>query len=132
MHPRVTPHGRNTMKIINKIYINGQFISPIGQDVIDIINPSNKEVIGQVTLGNELDTRAAVAAAKAAFTTFSKSSIIERGQILQRLHDAIIAKSEALNAAAVAWCSDHCNCWSYRVCRENLFTREIIDGGIRI
>jgi len=90
------------MKIINKIYINGQFISPIGQDVIDIINPSNKEVIGQVTLGNELDTRAAVAAAKAAFTTFSKSSIIERGQILQRLHDAIIAKSDALNAAAVA------------------------------
>ncbi len=90
------------MKIINKIYINGQFISPIGQDVIDIINPSNKEVIGQVTLGNELDTRTAVAAAKAAFTTFSKSSIIERGQILQRLHDAIIAKSDALNAAAVA------------------------------
>src|SRR3984957_19176447 len=90
------------MKIINNIYINGQFSSPIGQDVIDVINPSNKEVIGQVTLGNELDTRAAVAAAKAAFTTFSKSSIIERGQILQRLHDAIIAKSDALNAAAVA------------------------------
>jgi aldehyde dehydrogenase (NAD+) len=90
------------MKIISKIYINGQFISPIGQDVIDIINPSNKEVIGQVTLGNELDARAAVAAAKAAFTTFSKSSIIGRGQILQRLHDAIIAKSDALNAAAVA------------------------------
>jgi hypothetical protein len=37
-----------------------------------------------------------------AFTTFSKSSIIERGRILQRLHDAIIAKAEALNAAAVA------------------------------
>jgi aldehyde dehydrogenase (NAD+) len=90
------------MKIINKIYINGQFISPIGQDVIDLINPSNKEVIGRVTLGNELDTRAAVAAAKAAFITFSKSSIIERGQILQRLHDAIIAKSDTLNTAAVA------------------------------
>src|SRR5258708_34720033 len=85
--------GGESMNIINKIYINGQFVSPIGQDVIDIINPSNKEVIGKVTLGNELDTRAAVAAAKAAFTTFSKSSIIERGQILQRLHDAIIARS---------------------------------------
>jgi aldehyde dehydrogenase (NAD+) len=58
-------------------------------------------VIGQVTLGNELDTRRR-RCRKSAFTTFSKSSIIERGQILQRLHDAIIAKSDALNAAAVA------------------------------
>src|ERR1700758_2058375 len=72
--------GGNTMKMINKIYINGQFISPIGQDVMDIVNPSNKEVIGQVTLGNELDTRAAVAAAKAAFTIFQSLQSSNEGK----------------------------------------------------
>ncbi|WP_219838545.1 aldehyde dehydrogenase family protein [Paenibacillus sp. R14(2021)] len=89
------------MRTIDHIYINGKFVKPHGTEVMDIINPANKEVIGRVTLGDEQDTRDAIAAAKAAFKTFAKTSIEERAHMLQRLHDVIIEKFDLLNEAAV-------------------------------
>src|SRR5260221_14248364 len=83
----------NDMRIIDKIYINGQFVTPHGTEVSDLINPSVNQVIGHVTLGDEVDTRMAIAAAKAAFGQFSKSSMEERIGHLQRLHDAILKKN---------------------------------------
>jgi len=77
------------MKTIDKIYINGQFVTPHGNEVMDLINPSNKEIIGKVVLGNKTDVNLAVAAAKKAFETFSHSSIEERIGILERLHLAM-------------------------------------------
>lgn len=89
------------MKIIDHIYINGKFVKPHGCQVQDLTNPSNGEIIGQVTLGDEHDVQAAISAAKAAFKTFSKTSIEERSHMLQKLHDAIMAKADVLVAAAV-------------------------------
>ncbi|MDF2962294.1 MAG: aldehyde dehydrogenase [Paenibacillus sp.] len=89
------------MRTIDQIYINGQFVKPYGSDVQDLINPSTKEVIGRVTLGNEEDVRRAVAAAKEAFKTFSRTTVEERSQMLQRLHNAIMANSDALIEANI-------------------------------
>ena len=89
------------MRNINKIYINGQFVTPHGTEVLELKNPATKEVIGYVTLGDKHDTRMAIAAAKEAFKTFSKTSIEERSQMLHRLHDVMLAKSEILNQVAV-------------------------------
>src|SRR5260221_5672946 len=89
------------MRIIDKIYINGQFVTPHGTEVSDLINPSVNQVIGHVTLGDEVDTRMAIAAAKAAFGQFSKSSIEERVGHLQRLHDAILKRVPELKDAAI-------------------------------
>lgn len=89
------------MKIIDQIYINGGFIAPNGTDTMNLINPSTKEVIGQVTLGDVSDTQKAIAAAKNAFKTFSKTTISERGDMLQRLHDEILARSEELTKATI-------------------------------
>ncbi|ANE48176.1 aldehyde dehydrogenase [Paenibacillus swuensis] len=89
------------MKKINQIYINGRFVKPNGTEVHDLINPSTKEIIGSVTLGNEQDTRDAIAAAKEAFKTFSKTTVEERSEMLQRLHDVMMDNFEALNQAAV-------------------------------
>jgi aldehyde dehydrogenase (NAD+) len=50
------------MKIIDKIYINGEFVTPHGTEVSDLINPTVNQVIGHVTLGDEIDTRRAIAA----------------------------------------------------------------------
>ena len=49
------------MKIIDKIYINGQFVAPHGSEISDLINPTVNQVIGHVTLGDEVDTRMAIA-----------------------------------------------------------------------
>lgn len=82
------------MKSITTHYINGKFVQSKGQEIFALVNPSNKKIIGRVTLGNEEDVRAAVRAAKKAFTSYSQSSLEERGQYLQRLHDAIIARTD--------------------------------------
>ncbi|SDP03755.1 aldehyde dehydrogenase (NAD+) [Paenibacillus sp. yr247] len=89
------------MRIIDKIYINGQFVKPLGTEVQELINPATKQVIGVVTLGDEQDTRDAIAAAKAAFKTFSKTTNEERAQMLQRLHDVMMNKLDLLNQVAV-------------------------------
>jgi len=89
------------MKIIDKIYINGEFVTPHGTEVSDLINPSVNQVIGHVTLGDEIDTRMAIAAAKTAFGQFSKSGIEERIGHLQRLHDAILKRVPELKDATI-------------------------------
>lgn len=89
------------MKIIDKIYVDGSFIEPHGTETLNLYNPATGEKIGMVRLGDPDDTNKAIEAAKKAFVTFSKSTLQERGEILQRLHDAIGANEEQLNKAAV-------------------------------
>ncbi|XZF14459.1 aldehyde dehydrogenase family protein [Chitinophagaceae bacterium MMS25-I14] len=86
------------MKTVNQVYINGTFVTPHGTEVFDLINPSTNQLIGQVTLGDEEDTRRAIAAAKEAFKTFSKTTKEERIALLQRMHDAVAARKDELTA----------------------------------
>ncbi|MBO7746768.1 aldehyde dehydrogenase family protein [Paenibacillus sp. MWE-103] len=89
------------MRNIDRIYINGKFVKPHGTETMDLINPATEEVIGRVTLGDEQDIRDAVTAAKAAFKTFSATTIEERARMLQRLHDVMMEKFDDLNQVAV-------------------------------
>jgi aldehyde dehydrogenase (NAD+) len=73
------------MKIVNQVYINGEFVTPHGTEILDLINPSNNQKIGEVTLADETDTKKAIAAAKEAFRTFSSSSVEERIRYLAKL-----------------------------------------------
>lgn len=87
--------------IIDKIYVNGAFVMPHGTEMYDLVSPTTNEVTGQVRLGDEEDTRKAIAAAKAAFSQFSKTTREERIAYLQRLHDAVVKRSAALTAVMV-------------------------------
>jgi aldehyde dehydrogenase (NAD+) len=89
------------MKTIDKIYINGRFVQPHGHERFDLFNPSTNQVIGHVILGDEEDTRAAIAAAKAAFETFSATTPDQRMDYLQRLHDALSKRLDDLVAASI-------------------------------
>jgi aldehyde dehydrogenase (NAD+) len=89
------------MKAITTHYIDGSFVESHGREVMDIIRPTNGEVIGRVTLGDEEDTRRAIAAAKRAFATYSQSTIEERAAILRRLYEAASARADDLTAAMV-------------------------------
>ena len=60
---------RGTIKTITTHYIDGAFVESHGREVMDIIKPTNGKVIARVTLGDEEDTRRAIAAAKRAFVT---------------------------------------------------------------
>ncbi|MGJ1516294.1 aldehyde dehydrogenase family protein [Sphingobacterium siyangense] len=77
------------MKTVNRIYVNGEFVSSHGTEIYELINPSTNQKIGEVTLADVTDTRNAIAAAKAAFRTFSKSTVSERIGYLTKLKTAI-------------------------------------------
>ena len=75
---------RDTIKTLTTHYIDGAFVESHGKEVMDIIRPTDGQVIGQVTLGDEEDTRRAIAAAKRAFATYGRSTKDERARILRR------------------------------------------------
>src|SRR5260370_16272756 len=89
------------MKTITKHYIDGAFVESHGTEVMDIIKPTNGQLIGRVTLADEEDTRHAIAAAKRAFDGFGRSTKAERAKILRRLHEAASARLDDLTAAMV-------------------------------
>ena len=66
-------------------YINGEWIKSDSNELIDVINPANEEVIGQVTAGTKDDIDAAVNSASDAFASFSKSTQQERVDLLKKI-----------------------------------------------
>src|ERR1700730_7853910 len=98
---RIIPNSWPAMKAITTHYIDGAFVESHGREVVDIIRPTDGQVIGRVMLGDEEDTRRAIAAAKRAFATFGKTTKEERATILRRLHQAVSARIDDLTAAMV-------------------------------
>lgn len=88
-------------KILTTHYIDGAFVASHGRELMDIFRPTDRQVIGRVTLGDEEDARRAVAAAKRAFATFSHSTVAERAALLRRLHVATSARVEEMTAAMI-------------------------------
>lgn len=82
-----------------KFYINGQWVSPAKSNDFDVIDPSTEEVIGVISLGDQADTDAAVAAAKAAFESWSMSSKDERLRLLERILETYEKRSEDVAVA---------------------------------
>ena len=87
--------------MIKTHYIDGAFVESHGQEIMDILRPTDGKVIARVTLGDEEDTRRAIGAARRAFATFGRTTKEERASILRRLHQAISARIDDLTAAMV-------------------------------
>jgi aldehyde dehydrogenase (NAD+) len=71
-----------------KFYINGQWVEPSTGNRLTVINPATEEVTGTIALGAQADVDAAVAAAKAAFPSFSQTTREERLALLGRIIEA--------------------------------------------
>ena len=61
-----------------KFYINGAWVDAISGTDLDVINPSTEDALAIISLGGEADTNAAVAAAKAALSSYSQTTLAER------------------------------------------------------
>ena len=90
-----------TIKTLTTHYIDGAFIESHGREVMDIIKPTNGQVIARVTLADEEDARRAIAAAKRAFASFGRTTKEERAKILRRLHEVVSAHIDDLTSAMV-------------------------------
>ena len=71
------------MRENRQFYINGEWVDPMSPNSFDVINPATEEVCGHISMGSEADVDKAVAAAKAAFQTFSRTSTQERIELLE-------------------------------------------------
>jgi aldehyde dehydrogenase (NAD+) len=68
-----------------KFYIGGAWVDPVTPKTLDVINPATEGVAGRISLGAAADVDKAVAAAKAAFPAFSRTSREERMELLERI-----------------------------------------------
>jgi aldehyde dehydrogenase (NAD+) len=92
---------KDAINTIKTHYIDGAFVESHGQEVMDIIRPTDGQAIARVTLGDEEDTRRAVAAAKRAFATFGRTTKEERLRYLRQLRQAISARIDDLTSVMV-------------------------------
>jgi aldehyde dehydrogenase (NAD+) len=74
--------------------INGKMISTT--ELLDVVNPANEEVIGQVPSCGAAELGQAVAAARAAFKTWSKKPMEERATVVAAIAGIINDNSDEL------------------------------------
>ena len=84
------------MKECLNFYVNGQWVAPTVPKTMDVINPATEETIGRISLGSAADVDQAVAAARAAFETFGRTSREERIALLERIIAAYKSRLEEI------------------------------------
>ena len=85
-----------TATTFDKLYINGGWTSPDSAETIDVIDSVTEEVMATVPAGTAADVDGAVAAARAAFETWSTTPVEERAKYLSRIGDALGARMDEI------------------------------------
>ena len=65
-----------------KFYINGEWVDPVAPSTLDVINPTTEEPFAKISMGGAADVEKAVAAASAAFESFSQTTPAERVELI--------------------------------------------------
>jgi aldehyde dehydrogenase (NAD+) len=66
-------------------YIGGEWVAPAEPRELEVINPADESVAGRISLGSAADVDKAVAAAKAAFPSYSETSREQRLELLEAI-----------------------------------------------
>ena len=77
-----------------QFYIGGKWVNPAEAKDWPIVNPANEDVIATISLGSAEDVNKAVAAASAAFDSYSETTVEERRELLQRIIEVYKARAE--------------------------------------
>jgi aldehyde dehydrogenase (NAD+) len=85
-----------------KFYIDGAWVDPIAPARIDVINPATEEAYTQISAGSAADVNRAVAAAKAAFPSFSKTTQAQRLAWLKKLLEVYNERYEDIAQAVTS------------------------------
>ena len=73
------------MRNYQQFYINGAWVDPITPHLLDVINPATEQPAGQISLGSAADVDAAAKAARAAFASYSQTTVEQRVALLERI-----------------------------------------------
>ncbi len=109
------------MENSRQFYINGAWVDPLAANDFAVENPATGAAVNTISLGTTADVDRAVAAARAAFDSYSQTSRDERLALLERVRDvykkryndmAVAISTEmgapkTLAETAQAWCGLH-------------------------
>ena len=79
---------------LEQFFIDGKWVDASGTAKGAVTNPATEEVIAQIALGNAQDVDKAVAAARRAFASWSRTTPEHRAELLTRLLSVLEARSE--------------------------------------
>jgi len=79
-----------------EIYLNGAWTTSSTGEYIDVVNPANEEVIGQIPSCGEEDVEWAVAAARDAFESWGSTSVGIRREFLRKIHEGMVKRGEEI------------------------------------
>ncbi|MBY4893938.1 aldehyde dehydrogenase family protein [Rhodobacteraceae bacterium N5(2021)] len=87
------------MSNAKNFYIDGKWVAPAKARDLAVIDPSTEEVCETISLGDQADTDAAVAAARRAFTTWGVTDPAERIAVAEKLLSVYNARAEEMAQA---------------------------------
>ena len=87
------------MREMLQFYIDGSWVDPATPNTLDVINPATEEVCGRISLGSAADVDKAVAAARRAFDTYSRSTREQRIDLLQAILDEFSRRHDEIAEA---------------------------------
>ena len=86
----------SNVQVRDRFYIGGEWVEPSGSGTIEVINSTTEEVMGRIPEGAPEDVDRAVAAARAAFETWSQTPVPERAEWCARISQALGARMEQI------------------------------------
>jgi aldehyde dehydrogenase (NAD+) len=87
------------MQHLHQFYIDGQWIDPVGQGQIGVINPATEGAAATIATGSAADVDRAVAAARRAFPGYAQTSREDRLDLLSRIIEVYRRRSNDLAEA---------------------------------
>src|ERR1700754_3549390 len=83
-----------------QFYIDGAWVDPVVKKSPPVVNPATEEAMYEVALGSKADLDKAVAAAKRAFETYSRTSREERIALLTKAVEVYKGSMKEIGPAA--------------------------------
>ena len=87
------------MKHHEQFYIDGAWVDPVAPKTHDVINPATERAYTKISMGSAADVDRAVAAAKKAFSAYSRTTREERLALLRKVLERYNARYEDIAEA---------------------------------
>ena len=84
------------VQVYDKLFIDGAWVSPSGTGSIEVLSSADESVVATIPRGNDEDVNNAVAAAKAAFESWSSTPVEERAKYLDRIAEGLMARMDEI------------------------------------
>ena len=84
------------VQVYDKLFIDGAWVAPSGTGSIEVLNSDDESVVATIPRGDEDDVNRAVAAAKAAFESWSTTPVEERAKYLDRIAEGLMARMDEI------------------------------------